>query len=182
MYLRTIINHKPIIMKKTLLLFGIALTILSCAQPKQDSSATVSNQDDKTMAVAKLMKGYVENNFDGSILSEGCIVRFNNIELTKEDFIGMSQFHHSMFDDITFPDGWIETISYHGENWKEGNGETWTNQWTKWTATSKISKETHTNRSHFSYKWENEKIVEVNALFSDLWYDKEVKLFMENQK
>ena len=52
-------------MKKTLLLFGIALTILSCAQPKDNSSATVSNQDDKTMAVAKLMKGYVDNNFDG---------------------------------------------------------------------------------------------------------------------
>jgi len=50
-----------------------------------------------------------------------------------------------------------------------------------WTATSKITKETHTNRSHFNYKWENEKIVEVNALFSDLWYDKEVKLFMEKQ-
>ena len=31
----------------------------------------------------------------------------------------MSQFHHSMFDNITFPDGWIETISYNGENWKE---------------------------------------------------------------
>ena len=115
------------------------------------------------------------------MISDDCIVRFNNIELTKEDFMGLSKFHHSMFDNIKFPDGWIETISYHGENWKEGNGDTWTNQWTEWTATSKISKETHTNRSHFNYKWENGKIVEVNALFSDLWYDKEVNLFMEKQ-
>ena len=41
--------------------------------------------------------------------------------------------------------------------------------------------ETYTNRSHFNYKWENGNIVEVNALFSDLWYDKEVKLFIEKQ-
>ena len=57
-----------------------------------------------------------------------------------------------------------------------------TNQWTDWTATSKISGETHSNRSHFNYKWEKEKIVEINALFSDLWYDKEVKAYMEKQQ
>ena len=169
-------------MKKLIFLFGLASTIFSCAQPKNEASATVTNQDEKTMAVAKLMKGYVDNNFDGGIISDDCIVRFNNIELAKADFMGLSQFHHSMFDNIMFPDGWIETISYHGENWKEGNGDTWTNQWTDWTATSKISGETHTNRSHFNYKWENEKIVEINALFSDLWYDKEVKAFMEKQQ
>ena len=168
-------------MKKLIFLFGLAFTIFSCAQPKNDPKTTVSNQDEKTMAVAKLMKGYVDNNFDGSILSDDCIVRFNNMELKKADFMGLAQFHHSMFDNIKFPDGWIETISYHGDNWKEGNGDTWTNQWTDWTATSKITNETHTNRSHFNYKWENEKIVEVNALFSDLWYDKEVKSFMEKQ-
>ena len=44
-----------------------------------------------------------------------------------------------------------------------------------------FTSETYTNRSHFNYKWENGNIVEVNALFSDLWYDKEVKLFMEKQ-
>ena len=141
---------------------GLALTIYSCAQPKNEASATVTNQDEKTMAVAKLMKGYVDNNFDGGIISDDCIVRFNNIELAKADFMGLSQFHHSMFDNIMFPDGWIETISYHGENWKEGNGDTWTNQWTEWTATSKISKETHTNRSHFNYKWENGNYVKDN--------------------
>ena len=169
-------------MKKILTLTCLCLLLINCAAPETKATATVTNQDEKSIAVAKLMKGYVDNNFDGSILSEDCIVRFNNIELKKEDFMGLAPLHHSMFDNISFPDGWIETIHYHGENWNEGNGETWSNQWTDWTATSKISGETHTNRSHFNYKWENGKIVEVNALFSDLWYSKELTAFMEKQQ
>ena len=97
-------------MKKTLLVFGLALTLFSCNQPNKNKT-TVTNQDEKSVAVSKLMKGYVDNNFDGNIIAENCIVRFNNIELGKEDFMGLAQFHHSMFDDISFPDGWIETIS-----------------------------------------------------------------------
>ena len=174
-------KDKLIIMKKYICVLGLTIILISCAQTKKETTATVTNQDEKSMAVSKLMKGYVENKFEGSILADSCIVRFNNIELGRNDFIGLAEFHHNMFDNIKFPDGWIETINYHGENWKEGNGETWTNQWTEWTATSKITKETQTNRSHFNYKWENGKITEINALFSDLWYDKEVKLLMEKQ-
>ena len=55
---------------------------------KNEASATVTNQDEKTMAVAKLMKGYVDNNFDGGILSDDCLIRFNNIELRKSRFYG----------------------------------------------------------------------------------------------
>tara|TARA_Y100000996_G_scaffold357501_1_gene298761 strand:- start:2282 stop:2791 length:510 start_codon:yes stop_codon:yes gene_type:complete len=169
-------------MKKIIYLMSLSLALYSCEAPKSVTTTTVTNEDNKSIAIAKLMKGYVENNFDGGIIAENCIVRFNNIELGKKDFEGLAPFHHSMFDNIKFPDGWIETVEYHGENWKEGNGQVWTNQWTEWTATSKISGETHSNRSHFNYKWENEKIVEINALFSDLWYDKEVKAYMEKQK
>ena len=169
-------------MKKILALSCLCLVLINCAAPETKATATVTNQDEKSMAVSKLMKGYVDNNFDGNIISEDCIVRFNNIELKKEDFMGLAPLHHSMFDNISFPDGWIETIHYHGENWNEGNGEIWTNQWSDWTAKSKISGETHTNRSHFNYKWESGKIVEVNALFSDLWYNKELTAFMEKQQ
>ena len=88
-------------MKKIIFLFGLALILNSCAQQNSANSTSVTNQDEKSMAVAKLMKGYVDNNFDGSILADDCIVRFNNEELTKDDFMGMSQFHHSMFDNIT---------------------------------------------------------------------------------
>lgn len=169
-------------MKKIIYLLTVSLIFISCNSTQSGPVTTVTNQDDKSMAISKLMKGYVENKFDGSIIADNCIVRFNNIELGKKDFEGLGAFHHSMFNDIKFPDGWIETVSYNGENWKEGDGQVWTNQWTDWTATSKISGETHTNRSHFNYKWENGKIVEINALFSDLWYDKEVAAFMGLQK
>ncbi|MAV15681.1 MAG: hypothetical protein CMG08_02580 [Candidatus Marinimicrobia bacterium] len=168
-------------MNKIALTLIFSLILTNCKQPSSKTITTVTNQDQKSIAVSKLMKGYVDNNFDGTIISEDCIVRFNNIKLGKEDFVGLAPLHHSMFDNITFPDGWIETTNYLGENWKEGNGETWTGQWTKWTATSKISGETQTNRSHFNYKWENNMIVEINALFSDIWYEKELNAFMEKK-
>ena len=44
-----------------------------------------------------------------------------------------------------------------------------------------MSKKTQTNRSYFNYNWVNGKITEVNTLFLDICYDKEVKLFMEKQ-
>ena len=168
-------------MNKIALTLIFSLILTNCKQPSSKTITTVTNQDQKSIAVSKLMKSYVDNNFDGTIISEDCIVRFNNIKLGKEDFVGLAPLHHSMFDNITFPDGWIETTNYLGENWKEGNGETWTGQWTKWTATSKISGETQTNRSHFNYKWENNMIVEINALFSDIWYEKELNAFMEKK-
>ena len=47
---------------------GLAIILISCAQPKNITTATVNNQDEKSMAVSKLMKGYLDNNYDGSIL------------------------------------------------------------------------------------------------------------------
>ena len=74
-------------MKKIIALSCLSLLLIDCAAPETKATATVTNQDEKSMAVAKLMKGYVDNNFDGSIISEDCIVRFNNIELKKEGII-----------------------------------------------------------------------------------------------
>ena len=73
-------------MKKIIYLMSLSLALYSCEAPKSVTTTTVTNEDNKSIAIAKLMKGYVENNFDGGIIAENCIVRFNNIELGKKDF------------------------------------------------------------------------------------------------
>ena len=69
-----------------------------------------------------MMKSYVENKFDGSIVSEDCKIRFNQLEMTKKDFVGLGEVHHMMFNDIKFPEGWIETNSYIGKDLKQAGG------------------------------------------------------------
>ena len=83
-------------MKKIAITLIFSLFLTNCEQPSSKAVTTVTNQDQKSMAISKLMKGYVDNNFDGTIISEDCIVRFNNIELGKEDFVGLAPLHHSI--------------------------------------------------------------------------------------
>ena len=66
MYLEFLNFKNQLIMKKIIFLFGLALILNSCAQQNVANSTTITNQDEKSMAVSKLMKGYVDNNFDGS--------------------------------------------------------------------------------------------------------------------
>ena len=135
-----------------------------------------------------MMKSYVENKFDGSIVSEDCKIRFNQLEMTKKDFVGLGEVHHMMFNDIKFPEGWIETNSYIGKDLKQAGGiysdsygQIWTNQWTTWSAVSKITGDTLSNPSNFSYRWDGDKIVEINAIFPDDAFNSEFNLFMGNE-
>ena len=116
----------------------------------------ISVNDNKSKSVALMMKSYVENKFDGSIVSEDCKIKFNQLEMTKKDFVGLGEVHHMMFNDIKFPEGWIETNSYIGKDLKQAGGiysdsygQIWTNQWTTWSAVSKITGDTLSNPSNF---------------------------------
>ena len=46
----------------------------------------------------------------------------------------------------------------------------------------KLSKDTLSNPCFFGYKWENDKIVEVQAIFPDEVFNKEFAMFMEANK
>ena len=47
------------------------------------------------------------------------------------------------------------------------NGEVWSNSWFTWSGVGKTTGEEYTNRAHFDYKWENGKIVELLAYYSE---------------
>ena len=132
------------------------------------------------------MKGYVDNNFDSSIIADDAKIKFNQLEMTKADFVDLVKTHHAMFSEISFPDGWMETTNYSGADVKnaggrylDGYGTTWTSQWSDWSAVSKISGDTLSNACFFGYKWEKDKIVEVQAIFPDEAFNKEFAMFMQ---
>ena len=47
------------------------------------------------------------------------------------------------------------------------DGEVWSNSWFTWSGVGKTTGVEYTNRAHFDYKWENGKIVEMLAYYSE---------------
>ena len=107
-------------MKRILIL--LTTVFFSCAEEKGEPSSTITVNDDKAKMVSLMMKSYVDNNFDASIVSDDASIKFNNQEMTKAEFENLGNIHHAMFSDISFPDGWIETVNYIGSDIK--NAET----------------------------------------------------------
>ena len=171
-------------MKKILILTTFIL--FSCAEKKNEPTSTIIVNDDKGKMVSLMMKSYVDNNFDASIVSDDASIKFNQQEMTKDEFENLGNIHHAMFSNISFPDGWIETVNYIGSDiknaggrYKESYGEIWTSQWSDWSGISKITGDTLSNPSFFGYKWEENKIVEIQAIFSDDAFNKEFALYLE---
>jgi hypothetical protein len=174
-------------MKRILIL--LATVFFSCAEEKGEPSSTITVNDDKGKMVSLMMKSYVDNNFDASIVSDDASIKFNNQEMTKAEFENLGNIHHAMFSDISFPDGWIETVNYigsdiknAGDRYKESYGEVWTSQWSDWSGISKITGDTLSNPSFFGYKWEENKIVEIQAIFPDDSFNKELAIYLEANK
>ena len=124
-----------------------------------------------------------------SVSNKNAIIKFNKIEMTKTGFEDLVKTHHAMFSEISFPEGWMETVNYVGNDVKNAGGKylddfgsTWTSHWSDWTAVSKISGDTISNPCFFGYKWENEKIIEVSAIFPDEAFNKEFAMFIEANK
>ncbi len=176
-------------MKKLIILI-LSVGLFSCAESKISSVSTIKVKDEKAQKISDMMKGYVDNNFDSSIIADDAKIKFNQLEMTKADFVDLVKTHHAMFSEISFPDGWMETTNYSGADVKnaggrylDGYGTTWTSQWSDWSAVSKISGDTLSNACFFGYKWESDKIVEVQAIFPDEAFNKEFAMFMAaNQK
>ena len=175
-------------MKKFLILM-LSIGILSCANNKTEQVSTIKIKDEKAQKISEMMKSYVSNNLDSNIISDDAKIKFNQLEMTKSDFENLVNTHHAMFSEISFPEGWMETVNYSGAdvknaggNYAEDYGSTWTSHWSDWTVVSKISGDTITNSCFFGYKWENDKVIEINAIFPDEAFNKEVAMFMEANK
>ena len=65
-------------MKK--IFFLVALILSSgCNNINVKKQSSISVNDNKSKLVALMMKSYVENKFDGSIVSEDCKIIFNQL-------------------------------------------------------------------------------------------------------
>tara|TARA_B100000886_G_C20412068_1_gene487515 strand:+ start:432 stop:959 length:528 start_codon:yes stop_codon:yes gene_type:complete len=173
---------------KKILIFLIII-FFSCAEHNSEPNSTITINDEKGKKVSLMMKGYVDNNFNASIVSDDASIKFNSQEMTKAEFEDLGEIHHAMFNNISFPDGWIETVNYIGSDvknaggrYKDSYGEVWTSQWSDWSGISKITGDTLSNPSFFGYKWEGDKIVEIQAIFSDDAFNKEFALYLEANK
>ena len=173
---------------KKILIF-LTFIFFSCAENSSEPNSTITINDEKGKKISLMMKSYVDNNFDASIVSEDASIKFNMQEMTKAEFENLGNVHHAMFNNISFPDGWIETVNYIGSDvknaggrYKDSYGDVWTSQWSDWSGISKITGDTLSNPSFFGYKWEGDKIVEIQAIFSDDAFNNEFALYLEANK
>tara|TARA_A200000113_G_C8681539_1_gene295689 strand:+ start:75 stop:605 length:531 start_codon:yes stop_codon:yes gene_type:complete len=73
-------------MKKIIFLFGLAFTIFSCDQPKNEASTTVTNQDEKTIADVKtdyIFQATYSQNF--SMGDPALVTRFQSLLKNLQD-------------------------------------------------------------------------------------------------
>ena len=108
-------------MKKFLILM-LSIGILSCANNKTEQVSTIKIKDEKAQKISEMMKSYVSNNLDSSIISDDAKIKFNQLEMTKSDFENLVNTHHAMFSEISFPEGWMETVNYSGADVKNAGG------------------------------------------------------------
>ena len=163
-------------MKLITAIAALALLAGSMVVEAQVTPQNPTNEDVKSEIIRTITKSYVDGKLNGDHVADDCKIQFNNHVLTKEEWAKLAEFHHQIFKNIEFPIGWVQTTKYEGENWGWGDGTTWSHQWNSWTATSKISGETHTNACHWGFMWEDDKIKNIYGFFSDEWYNKEVIL------
>ena len=117
------------------------------------------------------------NEFDVSELySKDLISRINNMEINGYDNLipGFKAHHEILYNNINIKDLYVHTNYF-------ANGEIWSNAWFTWTGTGKTTGDDYSNRGHFDYKWENGKIVELLAYYSENAEAKEAKAYSEAQ-
>ena len=81
-------------MKKFLILM-LSIGILSCANNKTEQVSTIKIKDEKAQKISEMMKSYVSNNLDSSIISDDAKIKFNNLDMTKTDFEELVSTHHA---------------------------------------------------------------------------------------
>ena len=79
-----------------------------------------------------------------------------------------------MFDNIELKDLYVHTNYF-------ASGEIWSNAWLTWTGSGKTTGKEYSNRAHWDYKWENGKIVVVQAYFDESIGEMEIVAYTEAQ-
>ena len=138
----------------------LSALLLSCANTNQ---SVVKSDDELSSTINLLFEKYVANDWELSeYYADDVIARVNNQELNGyENLIAGYKAHHELlYDNISVDELYVHTNYF-------SDGEVWSNSWFTWSAVGKTTGEEYTNRAHFDYKWENGKIVEMLAYYSE---------------
>ena len=145
---------------KQLLTIFLCISLLGCNETNQ---SVIKTDDELSSNIKFLLEKYVKNEFDVSELySKDLISRINNMEINGYDNLipGFKAHHEILYNNINIKDLYVHTNYF-------ANGEIWSNAWFTWTGTGKTTGDDYSNRGHFDYKWENGKIVELLAYYSE---------------
>ena len=159
---------------KQLLTIFLCISLLGCNETNQ---SVIKTDDELSSNIKFLLEKYVKNEFDVSELySKDLISRINNMEINGYDNLipGFKAHHEILYNNINIKDLYVHTNYFV-------NGEIWSNAWFTWTGTGKTTGDDYSNRGHFDYKWENGKIVELLAYYSENAEAKEAKAYSEAQ-
>tara|TARA_B000000532_G_C18597007_1_gene289592 strand:- start:38 stop:526 length:489 start_codon:yes stop_codon:yes gene_type:complete len=159
---------------KQLLTIFLCISLLGCNETNQ---SVIKTDDELSSNIKFLLEKYVKNEFDVSELySKDLISRINNMEINGYDNLipGFKAHHEILYNNINIKDLYVHTNYF-------ANGEIWSNAWFTWTGTGKTTGDDYSNRGHFDYKWENGKIVELLAYYSENAEAKEAKAYSEAQ-
>ena len=147
---------------------------LGCTNSNQ---SIIKTEDDLSSNIKNGFESYASNDFSFSDqYSEDVVSRINNMVIDGRDNLmsGWKAHHDLLYKDINIQDVYVHTNYFN-------NGEVWSNAWFTWNATGQITGEEYSNRGHFDYKWEDGKIVEVLAYFSEYPDNNEGKALAESQ-
>ena len=73
---------------------------------------------------------------------------------------GFQAHHEILYTDISIEDLYVHTNYF-------ADGEVWSNAWFTWKGKGQTTGDDYSNRGHFDYKWEDGKIVELLAYYSE---------------
>ena len=153
----------------------VCTLIMSCANTNE---SVIKTDDVLSSNIKILFDKYVDNDFDVSdYYSVDVVGKINNLEISGLDNLlaGYKAHHELLYDNIAVQDVYVHTNYF-------SNGNTWSNAWFTWSGTGKTTGEEYTNRGHFDYKWENGKIVELWAYYSEYAESNEAAAYQAAQE
>lgn len=154
-------------MKHLLLIPTISLLILSCSQVSENYHeksehhfGTIEVGDVKSTAMDAFNDAYLENDMTGQeeLFAENAVANVNGVETTPTAMMEGFLQGRNFYSDITNSDRATGTFVLD-------SGEIYTNTWFTWTGTSNATGVTVDSPVQASFKWENDKVVEVNYLY-----------------
>ena len=148
----------------------ICFLFVGCSTSNQ---SIIKSDDELTASIVSHIESYQANDFTFfDQYSEDGISRINNIVIDgKDDLLnGWKPHHDFLYENINIEDLYVHTNYF-------ADGTIWSNAWFTWTGKGQTTGDNYSNRSHFDYKWEDGKIVEVVAYFSETIENTEIAAY-----